>query len=1040
MDNLDENHIEALILLKKNIINKKRELKQLKSNINYLKNYFYSMVQNISFLRNLYILDQNDESLKILDNLNESKKILMEIPEVSLSMLKNISISRLKFLISKLEKSLIKNNNLIAPLKLKELIGLFYFDYKDVFIKSEIEILDFLFEYFHPICVWDSEFHNNLKFIDDEKPKNSVSVTKDLIDSLISSSSNSNASSIIVSDRNSLPAFLRNITELIDMSQKPKQELRHNTYKRLDVIKLLGFNNIIITLNKYCKSLVEEKIGASIYIKKNGNFMVIQGIFNDDLLDLSRTIEVVRNKFTRIKSIINYDVLIVPKTFKNNYLETLNLRDIIITNSQEISEDLIKKYAEYKNLQNKTLLALINEFLLGSKYRKIDILSLLLMNSEEDQKIAFILFDVLKSKDKKGISNEIYQSLNHHLRVLLDNARNIVQDAEANLGKINLSDLPYERRINLMKTDDDTKNKAIEKLKAMKSNMQGDNKAQAWLDGLLKIPFGIYKENPILNFKDKFVEKINLLEKQNLKSEFEIDNYINNMHSNMRSNNNNIHSINNIIKEWDDYQQDKINYLKEVRRNLDKAVYGHKEAKLQLERIFAQWINGKSKGAILGLHGPPGTGKTSLAKNGLSKCLKDEDGLSRPFAFLPIGGSVNGSTLVGHNYTYVGSTWGRIADILMTSQCMNPIIFIDEVDKISTTEHGREIVSILTHLTDLTQNDEFEDKYFAGVKLDLSKALIVMSFNDVNLLDPILRDRITIIETNPLSLPEKIIIIKNYMLPEILEEVGFNNNEIIFNDDLIKEIIETYTNEAGVRKIKEKITEIIRDINLKRFHERIDLPYTITMEYIKELFEDKPKVRVKKINNSPEIGLVNGLYATTSGIGGITVIQAMKYPSDKKLELHLTGKQGDVMKESVNYALKIAFSLLEEEKQNEILDGKSFGIHVHTPEASVPKDGPSAGAAMTLALYSLLSGKKVNNKVALTGEIDLCKNVTAIGGVGAKLNGAKKAGVEIALLPKENEDDLIKLRKEKLSPEDDNFKVILVEHIDQVLEHGIINI
>ena len=138
---------------------------------------------------------------------------------------------------------------------------------------------------------------------------------------------------------------------------------------------------------------------------------------------------------------------------------------------------------------------------------------------------------------------------------------------------------------------------------------------------------------------------------------------------------------------------------------------GHKDAKVQLERLFAQWINGESKGAVIGLQGPPGTGKTSLAKHGLSKCLKDKDGKPRPFAFLPIGGSVNSSTLVGHNFTYVGSTWGRIADMLMVSKCMNPIIFIDEVDKVSQTEYGREIISILTHLTDPTQNDEFEDKY-----------------------------------------------------------------------------------------------------------------------------------------------------------------------------------------------------------------------------------------------------------------------------------------------------------------------------------------
>tara|TARA_B110000037_G_scaffold200453_1_gene241078 strand:+ start:10 stop:1143 length:1134 start_codon:yes stop_codon:yes gene_type:complete len=374
---------------------------------------------------------------------------------------------------------------------------------------------------------------------------------------------------------------------------------------------------------------------------------------------------------------------------------------------------------------------------------------------------------------------------------------------------------------------------------------------------------------------------------------------------------------------------------------------------------------------------------------------------------------------------------------------MNPIIFIDEVDKISGTEHGREIVSILTHLTDLTQNDEFEDKYFSGIKLDLSKALIVFSFNDVNLLDPILRDRITIIETKPLRIQEKIEIIQNYMLPEILKDVGFSKDEIVLPEDIILHLIQTYTNEAGVRKIKEKIVEIVRDINLKKFHNKLEIPYTITKEYITLLFENKPKVRVKKIMDHPQVGLVNGLYATVSGIGGLTVIQAMKYPADKMLELSLTGKQGEVMKESVDYALKIAFSLLPEEKQNEILQGardkKTFGIHIHTPEAAVPKDGPSAGAAMTLAIYSLLSGKKVNNKVALTGEIDLCKQVTAIGGVYAKLNGAKRAGVTKALIPKENMEDLERLRRENISPEDDNFKVFPIDTIDDVLKHCIIN-
>ena len=201
-------------------------------------------------------------------------------------------------------------------------------------------------------------------------------------------------------------------------------------------------------------------------------------------------------------------------------------------------------------------------------------------------------------------------------------------------------------------------------------------------------------------------------------------------------------------------------------------------------------------------------------------------------------------------------------------------------------------------------------------------------------------------------------------------------------------------------------------------------------------------MRIKKICPTPQVGLVNGLYATTSGIGGLTVIQIMKYPSEKMLELNITGQQGDVMKESVKYALRIAYTLLTEEEQNKILsdskDGKNFGLHIHTPDAATKKDGPSAGAAMTIAIYSILSGRKINNEVALTGEIDLIRNVTAIGGVYAKLNGAKEAGVKKALIPKENLDDLNILRDEGNSPEDNNFTVETIESIEDVMRHCLI--
>ena len=193
-------------------------------------------------------------------------------------------------------------------------------------------------------------------------------------------------------------------------------------------------------------------------------------------------------------------------------------------------------------------------------------------------------------------------------------------------------------------------------------------------------------------------------------------------------------------------------YISNVRKTLDDSVYGHFEAKRQLERIIGQWINGKNNGYCFGFEGPPGVGKTSLAKKGLSFCLKDANGKPRPFSFIGMGGSSNGSILEGHSYTYVGSTWGKVVDILIDSKCMNPIIFIDELEKISRTENGKEIIGILTHLIDPTQNDKFQDKYFNGIDLDLSKALFIFSYNDVNLIDKILLDRIHRIKFNFLTL------------------------------------------------------------------------------------------------------------------------------------------------------------------------------------------------------------------------------------------------------------------------------------------------
>jgi ATP-dependent Lon protease len=346
--------------------------------------------------------------------------------------------------------------------------------------------------------------------------------------------------------------------------------------------------------------------------------------------------------------------------------------------------------------------------------------------------------------------------------------------------------------------------------------------------------------------------------------------------------------------------------------------------------------------------------------------------------------------------------------ILIDKKCMNPIIFIDEVDKISRTEHGKEIVGILTHLLDPTQNDCFQDKYFTGIDLDLSKALFILSYNDVDAIDKILLDRVHRIKFNNLSLEDKLIITKTHILPEVYKKMGLED-VVTFEDSVIKFIIEEYTYESGVRKLKEILFEIVGEINLdilKNNEKEFEFPINVTIDEIKtKYFKDKHEIKNKKIHTESKIGIINGLWANSLGKGGVIPIQTRWRPSNKFLMLHLTGMQGDVMKESMNVALTLAWDLTSVERRNEILDEQSFslnGIHIHCPEGSVPKDGPSAGTAITSTIYSLFNNKKIKNNIAITGEISLDGFVTEIGGLDLKILGGIKAGVTHFIYPSEN--------------------------------------
>lgn len=301
-------------------------------------------------------------------------------------------------------------------------------------------------------------------------------------------------------------------------------------------------------------------------------------------------------------------------------------------------------------------------------------------------------------------------------------------------------------------------------------------------------------------------------------------------------------------------------YISYAKKQLDQCAYGLNDAKMQIMQMVGQWMtNPQSMGTAIAIHGPPGTSKTNLVKEGISKIL------GRDFAFIALGGCGDSSFLEGHSYTYEGSTWGKIVQILIESKSMNPVIYFDELDKVSDTARGQEIIGILTHLTDTTQNSQFHDKYFSEIDLDLSKCLFIFSYNDENLVNPILRDRMYKIATKGYDVKEKIIIARDYMLPKIREQVGFGPDEVVISDDILSHIINNQAKgEEGVRNLKRTLEIIHTKLNLYRLVKaedagmfekelglKVTFPYTLTKAAVDSLV---------KVNDTMNKSVLYSLY------------------------------------------------------------------------------------------------------------------------------------------------------------------------------------
>lgn len=437
--------------------------------------------------------------------------------------------------------------------------------------------------------------------------------------------------------------------------------------------------------------------------------------------------------------------------------------------------------------------------------------------------------------------------------------------------------------------------------------------------------------------------------------------------------------------------------------------------------------NEDSKGAILCFYGPPGVGKTSLA-NSIAKALK------RSLVRIALGGLEDVNELRGHRRTYLGAMPGRIVQGLIDAKEMNPLIVLDEIDKVGRSYRG-DPTSVLLEILDPEQNISFRD-YYANFNIDISKAIFIATANDVSLIPPPLRDRMEFIQINSYTPQEKLEIAKKYLIPQELKKHGIKNNEFSINTNAIKEVIEKYTREAGVRRLREKIAQIMRKsakIILEKEKEKKgeDKKINITPSNLKT-FLDKEIFEIEPSSGVHKIGVVNGLAWTSVG-GDVLKIEAVKILGKGLLEL--TGNLGDVMKESAKIALSVNKTYIDKRFKSKDQMYNKYNIHIHVPEGATPKDGPSAGIAMALAIVSVFLDKKVDSKIAMTGELTLSGEILPIGGLKEKLIAAYKAKMKRVLIPSKNhKKDLDDIPKEVL----EMLEIIPVNRIEEVFSYALI--
>lgn len=490
--------------------------------------------------------------------------------------------------------------------------------------------------------------------------------------------------------------------------------------------------------------------------------------------------------------------------------------------------------------------------------------------------------------------------------------------------------------------------------------------------------------------------------------------------------------------------------ISNVEKQLDKDHFSLKKPKERIVEYFAvkelmelRGSSSKNKsGAILCFSGPPGVGKTSLA-NSIASALK------RPLVRIALGGLEDVNELRGHRRTYVGAMPGRITQGLIDAKKMNPVMVLDEIDKVSMSHRG-DPTSALLEILDPEQNSEFRD-YYLNFNIDLSDVIFVATANDVGRIPGPLRDRMEFIQVSSYTPQEKFEIANRYLIPQELKKHGLKKREVSITKPALKELIHGFTREAGVRNLRRKLADMCRKAARELLEDSSKDKISVTVKNLKDYF-DKSVFEIEKASKTPEVGVVNGLAWTAVG-GDVLKIESIRIKG--KGNFQLTGSLGDVMKESARIAFSVVKTLIDTKKLNidksnvprtfkEIEDDvnvdvsevyKRYDLHIHVPDGATPKDGPSAGIAMVSVISSILSSQKIRQDVAMTGEVSLSGDVLPIGGLREKLIAAHKAEMTKALIPFKNyERDLEDIPDEVK----DSLEIVPVKRIEEVLEQVLV--